>query len=425
MKFKLSKYIIPTTIAMVLVSIYTNVDGLFIGNVMGDDGLAGINIAWPIVALITALGTGIGVGGSVIISSLRGEKNEEHAQRAKYTALVLLFLAGIFATVFFLTLFKPLLKLMGAEGLVLEYASNYSFVIALGAVFQVVGAGIVVLLRNDGQTVHSMLYTFIGLVVHIVLDILLVKNLKLYGIAISTVVSQLVIMVLGMISLSFKKEKLYKMKTMLITSVAPFGLNFVPSLTLLVTNFFALKIGGTAGVSAYAVMSYVVFTYEYIFQGICDGVQPVLSFTSGKEHIAERKRTEKTGISILVVLAVIMLATTPLVSKFLPVVFAVSKEAEEMMKTGLIIYSFSYVFKAIVKWICAYSYSVNNILSSNILTYIEPILFSPLCLLILPKFFGMNGIWLSQTVSQILACVLGVILLCSFKKKSKMMMENN
>ena len=65
MQFKLSKYILPSVISMVLVGTYTNIDGFFIGNVTGDDGLAAINIVWPIVALITAIGTGIGVGGSV------------------------------------------------------------------------------------------------------------------------------------------------------------------------------------------------------------------------------------------------------------------------------------------------------------------------------------------------------------------------
>ena len=75
MKFKLSKYIIPSVISMVLVGSYTNIDGLFIGNITGDNGLAAINFAWPIVALITSVGTGIGVGGSVILSTLRGKED--------------------------------------------------------------------------------------------------------------------------------------------------------------------------------------------------------------------------------------------------------------------------------------------------------------------------------------------------------------
>ena len=95
MNFKLSKYIIPSVISMVLVSTYTNIDGLFIGGVLGDVGIAAINFAWPIVALITSLGTGIGVGGSVIINNLRGKGQNQRAERVKTSLIFLLVLVGV------------------------------------------------------------------------------------------------------------------------------------------------------------------------------------------------------------------------------------------------------------------------------------------------------------------------------------------
>ena len=94
MKFKLSKYILPAVISMVLVGAYTNIDGLFIGKAAGDDGIAAINIVWPIVALITSLGTGIGVGGSVVVGDLRGKGETVCAAAARRTSLFLLIFAG-------------------------------------------------------------------------------------------------------------------------------------------------------------------------------------------------------------------------------------------------------------------------------------------------------------------------------------------
>ena len=85
MKFKLSAYVIPSIISMVLVGTYTNIDGFFIGNVTGDDGLAAINIVWPIVAFITSLGTGLGIGGSVMLNTYRGTGDEQGAKRVKST----------------------------------------------------------------------------------------------------------------------------------------------------------------------------------------------------------------------------------------------------------------------------------------------------------------------------------------------------
>ena len=97
MKFRLSKYIFPAVVSMVLVGAYTNIDGLFIGAAAGDDGIAAINIVWPIVALITALGTGIGTGGSIVACNRRGAGDVAGARRARRTSVALLAAGGIAA----------------------------------------------------------------------------------------------------------------------------------------------------------------------------------------------------------------------------------------------------------------------------------------------------------------------------------------
>ena len=130
---------------MVLVGTYTNIDGLFIGNITGDDGLAAINIAWPIVAFITSVGMGIGVGGSVVVNDLRGQGEIAEAENIKRTSLILLAVAGIVVTLLSLIFYKPLIKAMGAEDKVFTHACNYALLISAGAFWQVAGAGLVVL----------------------------------------------------------------------------------------------------------------------------------------------------------------------------------------------------------------------------------------------------------------------------------------
>ena len=269
---------------MVIVGTYTNIDGLFIGNRAGDDGLAAINIAWPIVAFITSLGSGLGVGAAVVINGLRGKNEYALAEKVKPAALWLPIAGGAAATIFCLLVYSPLLTLLGAEGIVKTYAENYSLVISLGAIFQVIGASAVVLLRNEGKTYSALIYTAIGLAVHVGLDFLTVKKFALYGVAAATVVSQAVVAALSLFSLLRRGDKSAKTPSaqecsdkeksprfallVLKNSVAPFGLNFVPSMVLTFTNFFALKTGGTTAVGAYAVMSYVLYTYDYVFQGV-------------------------------------------------------------------------------------------------------------------------------------------------------------
>lgn len=419
-KFKLFNYILPSVISMVIVGTYTNIDGLFIGNRAGDDGLAAINIAWPIVAFITSLGSGLGVGAAVVINGLRGKNEYALAEKVKPAALWLPIAGGAAATIFCLLVYSPLLTLLGAEGIVKTYAENYSLVISLGAIFQVIGASAVVLLRNEGKTYSALIYTAIGLAVHVGLDFLTVKKFALYGVAAATVVSQAVVAALSLFSLlrrgdksaktPFAQECSDKEKSprfallVLKNSVAPFGLNFVPSMVLTFTNFFALKTGGTTAVGAYAVMSYVLYTYDYVFQGVCDGAQPVFSYYRGANDMREERNTLYKTIITITALSVAFVALTPAAIAFLPDVFAVSAEAAQMIKTGFIIYAFAYPLKAAVKFICAYAYSTGKVALSNTITFLDPFLFTPLSLLVLAP-TGTSGIWAALPVSQLLTLI--------------------
>lgn len=419
-KFKLFNYILPSVISMVIVGTYTNIDGLFIGNRAGDDGLAAINIAWPIVAFITSLGSGLGVGAAVVINGLRGKNEYALAEKVKPAALWLPVAGGAAATIFCLLVYSPLLTLLGAEGIVKTYAENYSLVISLGAIFQVIGASAVVLLRNEGKTYSALIYTAIGLAVHVGLDFLTVKKFALYGVAAATVVSQAVVAALSLFSLLRRGDKSAKTPSaqecsdkeksprfallVLKNSVAPFGLNFVPSMVLTFTNFFALKIGGTTAVGAYAVMSYVLYTYDYVFQGVCDGAQPVFSYYRGANDIREERNTLYKTIITMTALSVAFVALTPAAIAFLPKIFSVSAEAAQMIKTGFIIYAFAYPLKAAVKFICAYAYSTGKVALSNIITFFDPFLFTPLSLLVLSP-TGTSGIWAALPVSQLLTLI--------------------
>ncbi|MBR5505255.1 MAG: polysaccharide biosynthesis C-terminal domain-containing protein [Clostridia bacterium] len=419
MDLKLSKYIIPSIISMVLIGTYTNIDGFFIGNTAGDDGLAAINIVWPIVALITSIGTGIGVGGSVMLGSFRGRDDNKSAEQIKTTMLLMLLVVGVISGLLLWIVSRPLLELMGASGRVLAYSVDYSDIICLGSVFQIMGSGLVVLLRNEQKTYFSMFCCIAGLIVHLLLDILLVENYALGGVAVSTVASQAVVMIMSLFALRFDiKAKIKKNNiiSILKASTSPLGINFVPSVVLLFTNYFALLSGGTAGVSAYAVMSYAVYTFDYIYQGVCDGIQPIISYCWGAGNQTDKKRAVRAAVIILAAFTILFILITPGLIFIMPELFAVSDAAAKMMNTGFVIYAVSYPFKAIVKFICSYYYSCGKTKLSNVLIYIDPVIFTPMLLAVLSKLFGINGVWLSMTLAQALVAALGLSLL--YKKHS-------
>ncbi len=423
MEQKLSRYILPSVVSMVLVGTYTNIDGFFIGNVTGDDGLAAINIVWPLVAFITSLGTGIGVGGSVLLNTLRGQGDRTGARQVRSTMLFLLTTVGILTGLVLLPLSTPLLRLMGASGAVLTYAMAYARIVCLGAVFQILGAGLVALLRNEGKTVFSMVCCIVGLAVHLVLDMVLVETFTLAGVAWSTVLSQAVIMVMALVALRNREEKVPMTKSWILPVLrytgSPLGINFVPSLVLLWTNWFAMEIGGTAGVSAYAVMSYAVYTLDYIYQGVCDGVQPIVSFCAGSGDKVGEKRAMGAAMWILAGFTALFIVLTPALIAVMPKLFAVSAEAEAMMRMGFILYAFAYPCKAAVKCICSYYYAVGRNRISAVLIYLDPLVATPLFLVVLAQVWGMNGIWLAMAASQAVLAGLGILSLRLSKKRAQ------
>ena len=422
MKFRLSSYILPSVISMVLVGSYTNIDGLFIGNVAGDAGLAAINFAWPIVALITSIGTGIGIGGSVLLNQKRGEGDQAAALQIRSTILMLLLTVGLATGLLLKLVSTPLLSLMGAEGEALRYAVDYADIICIGAVFQIMGAGLVALLRNENRAYFSMLCCIAGLVVHVVLDLLLCQRYQLAGVAVSTVASQAVIMILCLAALRGKEKTRINRSyvlPILKCSTSPLGLNFVPSVVLLLTNLAAERAGGedgVAAVAAYAVMSYAVYTFDYIFQGVCDGMQPVISYCRGAGDRRQERHALKVSGIILAVSSAVSILLTPALIRFMPGFFHTTGTAETMMISGFAIYAVSYPFKAAVKFICAYDYSVGETFRSNVLICLDPLVFTPLCLLLLPKLFGVDGIWLSLTAAQVLTTLCGLVLRAARKK---------
>jgi Na+-driven multidrug efflux pump len=423
---------------MVLVGTYTNIDGFFIGNVTGDNGLAAINIVWPIVAFITSLGTGLGIGGSVILNKMRGTGDERAAEQVKATMLFLLVAVGVLAGAILKLTYEPLLKLMGAEGQVLVYSIDYADIVCIGALFQILGSGLVALLRNEQKTYFSMVCCIVGLIVHLLLDMLLVNEYKLKGVAISTVISQAVIMLFCLFALRAKKpldkesdqsgkwwQKPLKninreyLLPILGASTSPFGINFVPSIVLLFTNYFALEVGGTAAVSAYAVMSYAVYTFDYIYQGVCDGVQPILSYCCGAKDKEGENRALRSSAIILGAFTIAFILLTPALIAVMPKLFAVSDTAQKMMTSGFILYAIAYPFKAAVKFVCSYYYAVGKTKPSNLLIYADPLIFTPLFLIALPMLWAMDGIWLSMTFAQICVAALGGFSLLRTFQKNK------
>lgn len=201
------KYVAPSMLSFALFGIYTVVDGFFIGNRLGDAGFAAINLAFPVAALIQALGTGIGLTGAIRFSILNAQGKKKEERQYFSSTILLLALMSIIVTGLFFILSIPVLRLLGANGDILKMANEYAVVIAIGAVFQMHATGLVPFIRNLGGATFAMVAMITGFATNTFLDYLFVLILDwgMTGAAWATIIGQGVTMLFAITFLRRKK----------------------------------------------------------------------------------------------------------------------------------------------------------------------------------------------------------------------------
>lgn len=424
------KFIIPSMLTMLLNGLYTIVDGFFIGQTVGDVGLAGIGIVWPITSVLIALGMGIGVGGSVLMSTYRGAGDDKNANKARGNLFFLLMLASIFTTIFF-GLFHPFfVKALGAKGEIYDAAISYIRIIAIGGSMQIIASGLLPLIRNNHQTIEAMLIMGSGLICNIILDacFTMVIPMGLAGAAFATILSQ-TLTVLGCVFCLCKQKEnkinrsdfkwdSFIVKKIIKIGISPFGLSLMPSLVTVFNNLQCLAYGGDLAVSAYSVMNYFLASVLMLLEGIGEGLQPLFSYYSGAKQYHTMKKLRNKGLLAIICFSGLFLLLCMPAATFIPKIFNTSYETTKIIQEALPILCFAFPMMGIGKLFISYFYACQENLFSVLLVYLDPIVFTPLCIFTLPHIFGLKGVWLSLLGAQ--ALIMLVLTICFFAHTIKL-----
>ncbi len=422
------QYVIPSVLSFALSGVYTIVDGFFIGNSIGDLGLSAVNIAYPVVAVIQALGTGIGMGGAIYYSIYKAEKKEKQAREFIAGALWVLMISSVLLTILVFLLNGSLLGLLGANGELLALGEEYIAVIALGASMQVIGTGLVPFIRNHGGSFYAMVSMIAGFVTNIILDYLFVWVLEqgVSGAAWATVIGQGVTMLIALAYLLHKKQftlnlpfsKFGKVSASILKiGIAPFGLTMSPNISLIIINRFSMSYGGEPAVAVYACIAYVICIVYLILQGVGDGSQPLLSRHYGEKNFAKLKSTRNLAYGFALFLSIIGCTIMYLTRESLGILFGTSKEVNTEIAKIMPVFLISVPFVAILRITTASFYATEKSMLSYVLTFIEPLFMLALMLILPPLFGGQVMIWWSTVFARILSAFLAVILKNHVDKK--------
>lgn len=421
------RYILPSMLAFTLAGIYSIVDGVFVGNVVGDAGLAGINIAFPLVAFVMAVGTGIGMGGAVISSIEEAKGNVARSKRIIGITFSMLVVVSIPITAVLLLVPEQLCYVLGGRGETLAQAVEYTSMVAWGAPFQIITMGSLPLIRNRGSVGYAMVVSIIAGTMNAVLDYVFVVELLwgTSGAAAATALSQVLSFALCVVFFARKKQRIsltsfgFELKPVMHIvglGLAPFGLTLLPEATVVAININAEMYGGQTAVAAYAVISYVACIIQMLIQGVSDGSQPLISKNYGAKNYAQVKALRNTNYVIAIGIGVLGLVGMYAASSYVPMLFGASEETSGIISYALPVFSVAFIFYGFTHPSTSYFYAIDNSKASNMIVYGEAILIV-LTVFGAGWFFGMEGIWRSVTVVQaILSALTGVLLYVSRKK---------
>lgn len=412
------KYVLPSMLTMLLGGFYGIVDGFFIGNAVGNDGLAAINLAWPLTALILATGTGLGVGGSVLMSIRNGEGRTQAANQAKGGALLLLAIVSVVFTLLFSLSAAQIMRFFGAEGHVLKLCVDYIQIIVYGTALQIFGVGLTPILRNTGRTVQAMVMMISGFATNIVLDwlFIMVFEWQLGGAALATIIGQGVVAVFSLIILvtdkqlrptkaDFKADK-KTLGSIVRIGLSPFGSSLAPSVVIMFCNWQCIRYGGNPAVAAYSVLSYLSYSANSLMAGVGQGIQPIISYANGAKAFPTLLNVRRKALKVILALSVLLFLAAIPAQTLIAQLFGLSSTASLIFARSLWIASFAFPFMGIVKLGSEFFCAINKTRYSTILIYGDPLLLSPLFLMSLPLIFHLDGVWLAMPFAQgLIACM--------------------
>ncbi len=424
------RYAIPAVIAMTASSLYNMVDSIFIGRGVGPLAIAGLAITFPVMNLSAAFGAMIGVGGSTMISVKLGQKDNETAVRVLGNVVTLNVLLGVLFGGLAIIFLNPILRFFGASDNTLGYAYDYMLVILLGNVVTHLYLGLNSVLRAIGQPKKAMNATIATVVINTILDPLFIYGLDMgiRGAAIATVIAQVIALVYVWWLLSNKEQYvhlqrgIYGLRSKIVKNIigiglSPFCMQTCACLVVILINTSLRTHGGDLAIGAYGIANRISFVFVMIVMGICQGMQPIAGYNYGARQFDRVTEVLKKAIilsTIVVTIGFVVCVFTPV-----PIVhlFTSDPELTDISANALRIINclFSVVGLGMVTG--NFFQSIGKAKISIFLSTTRQLLFLVPLLLVLPNYFGTNGVWITIPISDILSSITAAVMLWYFYKK--------
>lgn len=423
----LRKFALPAVISMLVNAVYNIVDQIFIGQGVGYLGNAATTVAFPVVTIILAVSTLLGAGGSAYAAIKLGEKREEEAEKTLGNLFTLLMGSGIVVMILGLIFLDPMLRLFGATDNIMEYSRQYTSILLLGAPFNMLGIGFSNMARTDGNPSLSMYSILVGAILNTILDpiYIFVFHWGVVGAAIATITSQIISAVVLMVYFLKKGTMRLKWKNLrldrgICQAVMSLGISsgitqIASTILQIVLNnslvFYGEQttVGGDVALSAMGIVSKISMILVSICVGIGIGSQPILGFNKGAGNLERIRQTYLRAISIATLVSVAGCLMCQIFPNQILMLFGnADSNFTDFAVKCLRIYMIGVFTSGFQVVSTSYFQATGQPLKASILSMLRQLLILIPMVLILPLFFGLDGILYAGPVADLSSAVVVV-----------------
>ncbi len=426
---KLIRFSMPSIIMMIFTSIYGVVDGLCVSNFTGKTPFAALNLIWPYIMALGSLGFLIGTGGTALISKTLGMGDRKKANEIFSLLTVAAVVCGVGLTVLALIFLRPVSILMGAEGEMLDCCILYGSIVLPAATAYILQFAFQSFCVAAEKGNLSLIMTVASGVCNILLDILLVPKFGLAGAAGATAFSQVLGAVIPIVYFVRPNKSLLRLVKFRLDWKALWR-SFTNGCSELVSNLSLSIVGilynlqllnyaqGNDGVAAYGVIMYVNLMFIAIYIGIVIGVAPLFGFHYGADNRPELKSLFKKSLVIIGVTAIAMTGLSVAAARPLARIFvSYDPDLMDLTTRALILYSISFLLCGFNIFGSNMFTALNNGIVSAVISFVRTLLCQVAAVLLLPIFWGVDGIWLAITAAELAALIVTVVCFIIFRKK--------
>lgn len=421
---------IPAIIANLVNALYNVVDQIFIGQGIGYLGNAATNIAFPIITMCLAIGLTLGIGGASNFNLELGKGYPEKSKHTAGTAASTLIIIGIILCISVRIFLEPLMKSFGATDKILEYSMEYTGITSYGIPFLLFSIGVNPLVRADGNAKYSMIAIVIGAILNTILDplFMFVYNWGIAGAAWATVISQIIsASLLLMYFPRFKSVKfflndfipqLHYLKRIISLGFASFIYQFSNMIVLVTTNNL-LKIygknsiyGSDIPIAVFGIVMKINVIFIAIVLGLVQGAQPIFGFNYGAKNYHRVRETMRLLLKVTFSIATILFIIFQVFPKQIISLFG---EGDKLYFEFAIKYT--RIFLAFISLnsiqisIATFFPSIGKAIKGATVSLTKQLIVLFPLLLILPRFFGVEGVIYATPLTDLVAFTVAIIFL--------------